>query len=100
MDFSRIIEKERWERKSHNTLIYSLGDETITFKRRSKNEKLKTKLVNMTCSKIDNGPRNLLRLVILKNMLRRLDERLATYPDSLYLQLTGQKHPYKHLLVR
>lgn len=90
-------EEELWVRKSHNILIYHHDGQSIIFKRKSKTDKIKSKLTKITCSKIDEGPPNILRLVLLKNMLKHLDERLVDYPDGLYLKLTKQKHPYNHL---
>ena len=89
-----------WERKSYGELLFHDEGEVIVFKRKSKIQRLKMKLVNLTCSKIDEGPKNLTELVLLKNTLSSLDERLKYYPDTFYLRLTNQKHPYNHLLYR
>ena len=86
-----------WE-ISHRVLIYhddDLGE--IVFKRKTKKEKMKRKIVSETCEKIDKGVKSLHRLVLLKNTLNYLDNRLSSYPDVFYLKLTKQKHPYIHL---
>lgn len=94
---SRETKEDFWERKSHGILIYHHDGESIVFKRRSKHDKMKSKLIKLTCCKIDEGPPNILRVVLVTNMLKQLDERLINYPDPVCLKLTGQKHPYNHL---
>lgn len=92
-------EKYQWDRVNHKVIIYRDDQMELVFKRKSKKQKLRRKIVNMTCSKIDEGVLCLLRLVLLKNILSQLDSRLENYPDPLYLHLTFQKHPYKHLFL-